>query len=345
LVICALASLTGCNGGAAAPPPFDTGTAAHTLSGKITEFTGAPNMGPVYLTAGPDGNVWFTDSFNDRVGRITPAGAITEFSAGITALSQPLDIARGPDGNLWFTEFSRDGIGRITPAGVVTEFHNGITSTLPTGQGTHAKPAGIVAGPDGNLWFAESNASRIGRITPAGVVTEFSLGGNVMPFGIARGPDGNLWFTEKLGQRIGRITPSGTVTEFSAGLTTPADLSSIVAGPDGNLWFTEGQSNRIGRITPTGVITEFSSGITNGVNQFTGLPNFPEPDGIAAGPNGNLWFTEFGADRVGRITPSGVVTEFGAGIGAAAQSIGITAGPDGNLWFAEYAGHRIGRVQ
>ena len=100
-VICALASLAGCNGGGAAPPPFDTGTAAPTLSGKITEFTGAPNMGPVYLTAGPDGNVWFTDSFNDRVGRITPAGAITEFSAGITALSQPLDIAQGPDAN-WF---------------------------------------------------------------------------------------------------------------------------------------------------------------------------------------------------------------------------------------------------
>ena len=112
IVIFALAVLTGCNGGSAATPPFDTGTAAHTLSGKITEFA-APNIGPVFLTAGPDGNIWFTDPSNDRVGRITPAGAITEFSAGITALSEPLNIARGPDGSLWFAEYAGHRIGRV----------------------------------------------------------------------------------------------------------------------------------------------------------------------------------------------------------------------------------------
>ena len=34
-----------------------------------------------------------------------------------------------------------------------------------------------------------------------------------------------------------------------------------------------------------------------------------EPSGIAAGPDGNLWFTENYGDRVGKITPAGVVTE------------------------------------
>lgn len=33
--------------------------------------------------------------------------------------------------------------------------------------------AGITAGPDGNLWFTENNGNKIGRITPAGVITEF----------------------------------------------------------------------------------------------------------------------------------------------------------------------------
>src|SRR5215475_9162502 len=41
-----------------------------------------------------------------------------------------------------------------------------------------ARPEGITRGPDGNLWFAETLADRIGRITPGGVVTQFSL-----PFG------------------------------------------------------------------------------------------------------------------------------------------------------------------
>ncbi len=31
----------------------------------------------------------------------------------------------------------------------------------------------IVTGPDGNLWFTESGTSKIGKITPAGVITEY----------------------------------------------------------------------------------------------------------------------------------------------------------------------------
>src|SRR5438876_6556674 len=46
--------------------------------------------------------------------------------------------------------------------------------------------------------------------------------------------------------------------------------------------------------------------------------------------------------------PSGamaqVITEFSAGITAAAFPYDITAGPDGNLWFTEYNGTRIGRI-
>jgi hypothetical protein len=83
------------------------------------------------------------------------------------------------------------------------------------------------------------------------------------------------------------------------------------------------------------MVTEFSAGIT--VGAFTG--------GIAAGPDGNLWFTEYGANgnRIGRITPAGMVTEFDSGITAGAQLAYITAGPDGNLWFTEQAG-RIARI-
>src|SRR5439155_8023450 len=109
---------------------------------------------------------------------------------------------------------------------------------------------------------------RIGRITPDGVVTEFSLtAGN--PYQITAGSDGNLWFTEQLFNRIGRFTPDGVVTEFSAGLTSGDWLPSITAGPDGNLWFTKrplstlSGGSRIGRIDPlTGTVTEFSVGLS-----------------------------------------------------------------------------------
>ena len=78
-------------------------------------------------------------------------------------------------------------------------------------------PADIVAGPDGNLWFVETSANKIGRMTPAGVLTEFSpvAGGNVAPSGIAVGADGNIWFGQRNRNRIGRITTGATpvVTE------------------------------------------------------------------------------------------------------------------------------------
>jgi hypothetical protein len=67
--------------------------------------------------AGPDGNLWFTEQVGNRIGRITPAGVITEFSVGLTANSRPFGITAGPDGNLWFSEFAGNQIGRIPRPG------------------------------------------------------------------------------------------------------------------------------------------------------------------------------------------------------------------------------------
>ena len=134
-------------------------------------------------------------------------------------------------------------------------------------------------------------ANQIGRITTAGVITEFPLPrSDSNPGGITAGPDGNLWFTELTANKIGRITPTGVITEFPLpGSDSYPD--GITAGPDGNLWFTESAANKIGRITPAGVITEFP------------LPRSDSnPGSIAAGPDGNLWFTEPNANQIGRIT-------------------------------------------
>lgn len=73
--------------------------------------------------------------------------------------------------------------------------------------------AGIATGADGNLWFANSSG-KIGQITPAGGVNQFSVPANT-PSGITSGPDGNLWFGELTTFGIGRITPSGTITSLT----------------------------------------------------------------------------------------------------------------------------------
>ena len=70
---------------------------------------------------------------------------------------------------------------------------------------------------------------------------------------------------------------------------------------------------------------------------------FSSPVGIAAGPDGNLWFTELGANQIGRITTGGSVTEFAVPTPSSAPH-DIAAGPDGNLWFTEYNGYKLVRI-
>ncbi|HTQ68510.1 MAG TPA: kelch repeat-containing protein [Solirubrobacteraceae bacterium] len=312
--------------GAGADRTFATGLA------KVTEFA-TPTAGgqPIAITSGSDGNLWFTEYGAGKIGRITPAGVVTEFSNGITggSASKPRELVGGPDGNVWFVEEAGSRIARINPAtGGITEFSSGISAG--------AKPHGITVGPDGNLWFTEYGASRIGRITPQGLVTEFSAGISAAsaPSEIVAGPDGNLWFTEYKTGRIARITPLGVVTEFSTGITAGSQPVGLALGSDRNLWFTEYKAGGVARITTSGAVTEFSAGITaNG-----------KPIAIASGSDDNLWFSEYGGNRIGRITPSGAASEFSAGITGAARPIGITAGPDGNVWFTEYGTGRIGRL-
>jgi streptogramin lyase len=284
----------------------------------------ATGTGPVGITQGPDGNLWFAEFDSGGIGRVTPGGSVTEFTS-LSPGARPVGITAGPDGALWFAEFFGDRIGRITTNGVVTEFSTGITPG--------AAPADITLGPDGNLWFTEFDGDKIGRITPQGVVTEFGgLPPLASPAKITAGPDGNLWFTELNGNQIGRITPNGTITEFATGLSPLAGPLGITKGPDGALWFTELYGNRVGRITTAGAITEVASVATGS-----------GPAGIATGADGNLYFTEFFGARLGEVTPAGVVAEFAAPPGSTQPAV-IVPTRAGTLAFTDLGTSRIDQV-
>src|SRR5487761_1970025 len=77
---------------------------------------------------------------------------------------------------------------------------------------------------------------------------------------------------------------------------------------------------------------------------YTTASSLATPWMIASGPNGNMWFTEQGANNIGEISPSGQVTEFP--ISSNVAPWGIVAGPDGNLWFTDSSltASAIGRI-
>ena len=311
----------------------------------ITEFP-IPTAGsvPSWMAAGPDGAIWFVETAGNKIGRITSAGVVTEYAIP-TANSMPQGIVAGPDGAMWFVEGNTNRVGRITTAGVITEF-----APPPPPLGF---PQSLTVGPDGALWIANQGPMGngaatgngwIGRLTTDGVGTNrFPVPtANTMPNFIVSGPDGALWFAYANTNKIGRITTAGVVTEFTVP-TPSAGLGTITAGPDGALWFTDPLASKIGRITTSGAVTEFA------------LPANTNPFTIVAGPDGALWFTETGipgntagtftggGQKIGRITTSGVITEYAIPT-ANSNPFGITVGPDGALWFGEASGNRIGRL-
>ncbi len=74
----------------------------------------------------------------------------------------------------------------------------------------------ICSGPDGNLWFTEFDKNRIGRITTAGVITDFLIPTAVSgPYGITAGPSADLWFTEFDASQLGKIAVADPTLDVS----------------------------------------------------------------------------------------------------------------------------------
>lgn len=288
---------------------------------QVVEFpVPTANSRPYTIVAGPDGNLWFTESNGNKIGRITTDGTITEFPVP-TAGSGPYGITLGRDGNIWFTERFADKIGRLIPAtGNIVEF------PIPTAL---CQAWEITLAADGNMFFTEEDVAQIGTITSSGTISENGAIGCCFPTGIAGGPGGNIWYTLEIGDQIGRITPSNQVTQFQIQSTQVLPWD-IAPGPDGNMWFTELSGRAVGKITPAGVITELPVS-----GAFSGIA------GIAAGPDGNLWFTENDTHHVRGITTAGVeLTSFDT----SDRPLSICLGPDGNMWFTVADGNKIGRL-
>jgi virginiamycin B lyase len=75
------------------------------------------------------------------------------------------------------------------------------------------------------------------------------------------------------------------------------------------------------------------------------LPAGSQPFAITAGPDGAIWFTENGTNKIGRLSVDGSQFNDVATPTPLARPEGIAPGPDGALWFTESsASNRIGRI-
>lgn len=190
----------------------------------------------------------------------------------------------------------------------------------------------ITSGPDGNLWFTENSAGKVGKVTTSGTFSEFPI--SPQPAGVIdihTGPDGNLWFST--GSTLDQINPtSGAIASFFG---SPHSFNGLISGPGGNLWVTDTMSTSfVDVIFVTGAL----------VHQYPVAATDVGLGHIAVGSDGNLWFAETIANAIGKITPSGTVSQFPLPTAGSGLSTILNLGPDGNIWFAESGANQMGKI-
>jgi virginiamycin B lyase len=249
-------------------------------------------------------------------------------------------------------------------AAVITEF------PLPA----NSQPNFLESGPDGNIWFTEYGPDKIGRITPAGVITHFPVTNSPAchgPYGITLAADGRIWYSCIASGTLGRMSINGsTVGYLAPGDHTPA--GPIAGGADGLLYYTT-TDKRVEAVDLNGIEVSYKShagtlfGIAAGLDGAAwygegGAPPImwrkPYSGSFASGveiPNeaflvtwcetwGHAFFTEFGAGKIARQLPSQPAPdEFD--VGAGSYPSGIACGAEGSVWYTMLGTNQIGRFK
>lgn len=194
--------------------------------------------------------MWFQDG-RGQINRIAASGAIRTFYVpGWRSGIGIYGLERGADGNLWFGVDDSTGgllestrVGRITPQGRVTLF------SMPTGT---RFATGLLAGPDGALWFAASTGKKgaIGRLDTDGVYSIFPTTYGVYNPSVV-GLDGAMYFGDAPFHHLVRVSVSGKTTRFPR---LAAAINVLVAGADKQIWmlYFPHSQGRLARVSPSG---------------------------------------------------------------------------------------------
>jgi virginiamycin B lyase len=284
-----------------------------TLDGKMVLYPMPLGSGPHGIEFDATGRVWVTLEFAGKVVRLAPNGTIDKtIDVNLACSTCPKPILSHPHGmgfapdmkTIWYTGKATGTVGKINPNGQVQTF------ALPT---VGSVPIYIKAGPDGNMWVTELVGNVIARVTQAGKVDEFCIPThNSRPIAIVPEPGGQaMWFSEEAGNKVARIDMKGNITEYAV---PKKQANMILAGlsfdSQKNLWVQQyvDQNNPV----PAGtdyiikidklILTTAPANLPASAFTFYPVPTQQTVfHRIIQGPDGNMWFTEMKADKVGKL--------------------------------------------
>ncbi|HEX4996877.1 MAG TPA: FG-GAP-like repeat-containing protein, partial [Terriglobia bacterium] len=290
------------------------------------------------------GNLYFADSNNNRVRKVSPGGVISTVAgtgdhgfsgdggAAISArLANPLGVAVDGVGNLYIVEIN-DRIRKVSPDGVITTVagtgeigFNGDGQAATSAQLFH--PNGVAVDASGNLYIADTYNHRIRKVTTSGIISTVAGTGD-SGFGGDEGPGA------------------------AAQLQWP---SAVAVDRSGNVYIADVGNHRIRKVSPEGIISTFAGTGTPGFSGDGGpatLAELTTPSGVAVDSSGILYIAANG--RIRKVFDGTISTVAGGNVGliedgVPAQSASI--GPEGvavdalgNLFIAESEDHRIRKI-
>jgi virginiamycin B lyase len=312
-----------------------------TECGTLTAYE-QPGIDPGSVAADADGSVWFTEPAIGAISHMAATGKITRQFLW----TRPGLLARTASGDLLFA--TRDAIWQRSPTGETRR--HAIPAAAPTGP-TGGGLSDMTVSADGSVWFLQSDADRLGRLSPDGTITDVPLArpgdGFIRPSSLTADPDGSVWVSATLAGRIARVDGRTlAVAQFPIPHATGVVKgASLAADGDGGVWFEypatsvypEGSPPALGRMNRRGSIT------------FHRLPDGQPrwPGSLTAGPDGAIWFLDGPAKTVGRMASDGTLTGFP--FAYADVAVGgtrpheLAAGPSA-LWFAQPHTNSLGLI-
>jgi sugar lactone lactonase YvrE len=185
--------------------------------------------GVVSIVADSSGSLYISETAANRVRKIAPDGrAITIAGTGIPGargdggpavsaqLSSPSGLALDAAGTLYIADTGNHRVRKVTADGTIL-LVAGNGSEGSSGDGSFAvlsqlrAPMSVAPDGAGNLYIADTQDSRIRKVTPAGnIATLQAQLGNVQNIAVDEG--GNVYFVDPSAGRVGKISPDGTVS-------------------------------------------------------------------------------------------------------------------------------------